>query len=105
VGPFLSLAGATSIPFIITPSARLWRAAPLLLLDGCAVRGAPSFPLVGAYFPDWMLCAMLGIAVSVMLRVVFVPTGIDAVLNFRLFTYVSLGLIAAFLAWLAWFGP
>ncbi|TWB07881.1 YtcA family uncharacterized protein [Gluconacetobacter diazotrophicus] len=69
------------------------------------MRGAPSFPLVGAYFPGWMFCAMVGIAAAVGLRVVFIQTGIDAILSFRLFTYVSLGVIAALLAWLIWFGP
>ena len=76
-----------------------------LLLGGCAVQGAPSFSLVGAYFPDWMLCGMIGIAVAVTLRVVFVLTGLDAILSLRLFTYLSLGVIAALLAWLIWFGP
>lgn len=76
-----------------------------LLLGGCAVQGAPSFALVGAYFPDWMLCGMIGIAVAVTLRVVFVLTGLDAILSLRLFTYLSLGAITALLAWLIWFGP
>lgn len=48
---------------------------------------------------------MIGIAVSVGLRVVFVLTGIDAVLSLRLFTYLSLGVITALLTWLIWFGP
>lgn len=78
---------------------------PALLLGGCAVPGAPSFELVGAYFPDWMLCGMIGIAVAVTLRLVFVPIGLDAILGLRLFTYLSLGTITALLAWLYWFGP
>ena len=27
-----------------------------LPLAGCGAAGAPSFILVGAYFPDWMFC-------------------------------------------------
>nr|WP_298797276.1 YtcA family lipoprotein [uncultured Acetobacter sp.] len=76
-----------------------------LLLGGCTLRGAPSFSLAGAYFPDWMLCGIIGIAVAVGLRVVFVLTGLDALLSLRLFTYLSLGVITALLAWLIWFGP
>ncbi|WP_252354015.1 MULTISPECIES: YtcA family lipoprotein [unclassified Acetobacter] len=76
-----------------------------LLLGGCTVQGAPSFSLVGAYFPDWMLCGMIGIAAAVSLRVVFVLTGVDAILSLRLFTYLSLGVITALLTWLIWFGP
>lgn len=82
-----------------------WRVAPFLLLGGCAVRGAPAFPLVGAYFPDWMLCAMIGIGASLLLRALFLPVGIDAVLGFRLLTYVALGVVSGLVAWLAWFGP
>ncbi|MBB2200833.1 YtcA family lipoprotein [Gluconacetobacter tumulisoli] len=88
-----------------TYPALLSRTAPFLLLGGCAVRGAPSFPLAGAYFPDWMLCAMVGIVVAVGLRVIFVQIGVDTILSLRVFTYVSLGVIAALLVWQIWFGP
>ncbi|PMP98947.1 hypothetical protein S101450_00738 [Komagataeibacter saccharivorans] len=77
----------------------------LLLLGGCAFRGAPSFPVVGAYFPAWMVCGLTGVAVSLGLRVVFVLIGVDAILSFRLFTYVALGILAALAVWLVAFGP
>lgn len=48
---------------------------------------------------------MIGIAAAVILRVVFVLTGVDAILSLRLFTYLSLGVITALLTWLIWFGP
>lgn len=48
---------------------------------------------------------MIGIAVSVSLRVVFVLMGVDALLSLRLFTYLSLGVITSLLTWLIWFGP
>ncbi len=80
--------------------------APLLslILSGCARIGAPSFVLFGAFFPDWMLCALVGIAVAVAARVVFVATGLSAILPYQLFVCLSIGLIFAFLAWLFWFG-
>lgn len=81
---------------------------PLLLgllgLSGCTVHHAPFFSLVGAYFPSWMLCGIVGIATAVGLRVLFIANGLDALLSLRLFTYVSLGVIAALLVWLIWFG-
>mgnify|MGYP002479646911 FL=1 len=76
-----------------------------LPLAGCTTHHAPSFSLMGAYFPSWMLCGMVGIAVAVGLRVAFVAAGVDAFLSLRLFTYVSLGIIAALLVWLVGFGP
>ncbi|WP_254057894.1 YtcA family lipoprotein [Komagataeibacter saccharivorans] len=61
--------------------------------------------MVGAYFPAWMVCGLTGVAVSLCLRVVFVLTGVDAILSFRLFTYVALGILAALAVWLVAFGP
>jgi YtcA-like protein len=80
--------------------------APLLslTLGGCSRIGAPSFVIFGAFFPDWMFCALLGIAVAVATRVAFVATGLSAVLPYQLFVCLSVGLIFAFLAWLLWFG-
>lgn len=77
----------------------------LVATGGCSLRGAPSFPVVGAYFPDWMVCGLIGIGTAVGLRVVFLLTGLDALLSFRLFTYVALGVIAALTVWTLVFGP
>jgi hypothetical protein len=80
--------------------------APLLslILGGCSRIGAPDFVLFGAFFPDWMFCAILGIMVAVVARVVFVATGLSDILPYQLFVCLSVGLIFAFLAWLFWFG-
>ncbi|MGX7345345.1 YtcA family lipoprotein [Acetobacter pasteurianus] len=75
------------------------------LVSGCTFRGAPSFPIVGAYFPAWMVCGLTGIAVALILRVIFLLTGIDALLSFRLFTYVALGVLTALALWVFVFGP
>jgi len=76
-----------------------------LATAGCSLRGAPSFPIAGAYFPDWMVCGLVGVATSIGLRVLFLLTGLDALLSFRLFTYVALGVIAALSVWTLVFGP
>lgn len=75
------------------------------LVSGCTFQGAPSFPIVGAYFPAWMVCGITGIAVALILRVILLLTGIDALLSFRLFTYVALGVLAALALWVFAFGP
>ena len=82
---------------------RIRVAALLLGLSGCAAAGAPSFILFGAYFPAWMLCAMLGIVGAIATRVVMVATGLSDVVPFQLFICVSIGLIIAVLLWLLWF--
>jgi hypothetical protein len=72
---------------------------------GCAQRGAPSFVLFGAYFPAWMLLALIGIVAAALARVLALKTGIAAVLPFQLALCTSAGVTAAVLAWLIWFAP
>jgi hypothetical protein len=80
--------------------------APLLLssLGGCAVRGAPSFVIVGSYFPGWMFCAVIGVISAIVVRVVFVASGLATVLPFQLFVCSAIGLCCGLFAWLLWFG-
>jgi len=75
----------------------------LLGLSGCAVRGAPSFVLFGAFFPAWMFCAALGILAAIGARAVFVATGLAHVLPLQLFVCASIGVCAGLLAGLFWF--
>ncbi|MBO1328996.1 YtcA family lipoprotein [Acetobacter suratthaniensis] len=75
------------------------------LLGGCMSREAPSFPIVGAYFPAWMVCALFGVATAIGLRTAFIFTNLDRLLSLRLFTYVSLGVLGALALWVGVFGP
>jgi len=75
-----------------------------VLLSGCSVAGASSFELFGAFFPAWMLCALLGIAGSGAARAVFVGTGLSSLVPYQLLVCTAVGVIAATLAWLLWFG-
>jgi len=74
-----------------------------IALTGCASQ-APSFVLFGAYFPAWMLCALIGILGAFATRGIFVATGLNSVLPYQLFVCSSAGLFAAILTWLLWFG-
>ncbi len=73
-------------------------------LAGCASRGAPTYPIVGAFFPGWMFCAVMGIIGAIAARGLFVVTGLNRVVPFQLFVCSSLGVIIATLAWILWFG-
>lgn len=75
-----------------------------ITLSGCANQGAPSFALVGAYFPAWMICALIGIVAAIGARVGFVVSGLATVLPFQLFVCTSIGVCIALLVWLLWFG-
>lgn len=71
---------------------------------GCALRGAPSFVLFGAFFPAWMLLAGIGILAAIGTRVALVATGLAEILPLQLLVCVSAGLTVAVVIWLLWFG-
>ena len=79
-------------------------ALPLLSLCGCSEAGAPSFDLFGAFFPAWLLCAVLGIFVAFGARIFFAARNLTDVLPFQLPLCTSLGAIFALLVWLICFG-
>jgi YtcA family len=82
-------------------SSALLLACPLI---GCSRSEAPSFEIVGAYFPAWMLCALFGIIAAAGARAAFVAGGLSNVLPYQLFVCTSIGLIFAFSLWLIQFG-
>ncbi|SUP86109.1 YtcA family lipoprotein [Yersinia wautersii] len=87
--------------FLTTAKPEPWRGPLILLsaiaLSGCSGAEAPSFSLVGSYFPSWMACAFIGIITAVIARVLFIRVGIDEVLPWRLLVYVCLALAVAFI--------
>jgi hypothetical protein len=79
-------------------------ALPLLSLCGCSEAGAPTFDIFGAFFPAWLLCAVLGIFVALGARIFFATRNLIDVLPFQLSVCTSLGAIFALLVWLICFG-
>jgi hypothetical protein len=79
-------------------------ALPLLSLGGCSEAGAPSFDIFGAFFPAWLLCAVLGIFIALGARIFFAARNLTDVLPFQLSVCTSLGAIFALVLWLICFG-
>jgi hypothetical protein len=73
-------------------------------LTGCAMAGAPSFDLFGAFFPAWLLCGIIGIAGAGLARLAFVSSGLADTLPYQLAVCTAIGVIAAVFAWLIGFG-
>jgi hypothetical protein len=65
---------ATLPPHMSSQSATACAVTALLLCSGCS--GAPSVAILGAYFPGWMLCALLGIALTALIRLLAAASGI-----------------------------
>lgn len=75
-----------------------------LLLGGCTNAGAPAIAMFGAYFPSWLACALAGILGAVVVRMIFIPLGLDDVLPIRLPVYVAIAAAIGFLVSLLGFG-
>ena len=63
----------------------------------------PQINLVGSLFPSWMLCATIGIAVTLVARRVLVRVGVDAYVSPRPLVYVSLTIFVTLALWVAYF--
>ncbi len=75
---------------------------PLLSPAGCSP--APSQNILGSYFPSWILCALVGLCMTVAVRQVLVLTGIDRDLPAPLVVYLAFVVAFAFATWLVWLG-
>ena len=70
----------------------------ICLLEGCA--GAPAVSLFGAYFPLWLLSAVIGILGAVVSYHLFVKTGWAEVIPSQLLVNTAIGLVVAEIVWL-----
>ena len=81
---------------------RFWRT--LLPLAGlCGCRRAPSIGIYGSYFPGWLICLVLGIALTVVVHVVVRRLGYESRLNPLGLVYIALSITFTCLLWLALF--
>jgi hypothetical protein len=60
---------------------------------------APSFELFGAFFPAWMLCALIGIIGAAGVRVVLTTPVSNPLIPFQLAVCTAAGVVVALLAW------
>ena len=82
-------------------STRLSCAALLLgLLGGCD--GAPSRNILGSYFPSWMVCALVGIALALVARAIFKASGLLEELPVPFVVMVAIACAGTFAMWLIW---
>ena len=64
--------------------------------------GAPSITIAGAYFPAWLLCAIMALAVAVMVRIFMAATGLSHRIPYQLAVCLSVGAIVALILWQLW---
>jgi hypothetical protein len=77
------------------PEASTGLAGPLVL--ACC---SPVISMAGADFPVWTLCLLVGVAIALSLRPLFIAREIDQWMRPRILVYSCLALVVAFLSWL-----
>jgi hypothetical protein len=76
--------------------------APLTLATGCS--RAPTFNILGSFFPSWILCGVLGIVLASLARLFFLRTKLEEHLLWPLvIVYPCLTLFFTFTIWLLFF--
>ena len=82
-----------------------WPLAAVAGLAGCAGAGhSPTVPLLGTFFPIWLIAAVLGIVVTVVMRLVFIRTGIHDRLPVPVVVYLFSAINFSVGIWALWVG-
>jgi hypothetical protein len=72
-----------------------------MLLQGCS--RAPSFNILGSFFPAWILCGLIGILLTVAVRLLFVRYNFEQQLSPLILVYPCLTAFFTFTLWLLFF--
>lgn len=80
---------------------RLLFSAFCVILTGCA--HAPMISVGGSYFPSWMICLAMSIALVLCLRVFLRHRGMEAKINLLPLLYPGLVVLLSCAIWLALF--
>ncbi|WP_374544837.1 YtcA family lipoprotein [Rhodoblastus sp.] len=88
----------------LSPKPILATTGAALALAGCAREGAPSFIIAGAYFPAWMACALAGILVALVLRILLGRLGMARSVAYGLTFYSATAVVSGAAFWLFGFG-
>jgi hypothetical protein len=82
---------------------RMAGAGAILLLPALGCSRAPTFSILGSFFPAWILCGILGILLTVVARVFLVRTKFEQELSPLIVVYPCLALFFTFSIWLLFF--
>ena len=94
----LNLAGSQLRAGVVLAASSL---AAVLLLVGCS--RAPSFNILGSFFPSWILCGVIGILLTVGTRLLFVRIKLEEQLSPLILVYPCLAAFFTFTLWLLFF--
>jgi hypothetical protein len=72
-----------------------------VMLAGCS--RAPTFNILGSFFPSWILCGVIGILLAVASRLFFLHIKLEEQLKPLILVYPCLALFFTFTLWLLFF--
>jgi YtcA family len=72
-----------------------------LFVTGCS--RAPTFNILGSFFPSWILCGMIGILLTVAVRLLFVKMRFEQEIAPLILVYPCLAAFFTFTIWLVFF--
>jgi hypothetical protein len=75
--------------------------AAMFSATGCS--RAPSFNILGSFFPAWILCGVIGILLTVGVRILFVRLKFEQELSPLILVYPCLAAFFTFSVWLLFF--
>jgi hypothetical protein len=75
--------------------------AAAMLIAGCS--RAPTFNLLGSFFPAWIVCGVIGILLTVAFRLFFVRIKLEQQLKPLIVVYTCLAALFTFTLWLLFF--
>jgi hypothetical protein len=70
-------------------------------LTGCG--RAPSFNILGSFFPAWLICMVIGIALAALVHLLLVRLKREKLIAWGIITYPCLAALFAFTLWLIFF--
>lgn len=74
-----------------------------LLLGGCGHDHSPTVDVLGSYFPAWMVCMILGIAITAVVRLLLIGLGAHSYLRWKPLLYFCMSIFFTAAVWLIFF--
>jgi YtcA-like protein len=75
----------------------------MLTIDIAGCRRAPTFNILGSFFPSWLVCLFMGIVLSVVANRIFTRFALDKEILWPIVVYPCLALLFACILWLIFF--
>jgi len=69
----------------------------------CGCESVPSVNVLGAFFPSWMLCILVGIVLALVARQALAAAGLEPWIGPRGLVYPALALAFTLATWVAFF--